>query len=147
MPQQFIIGDDEAELDLPVGSRSFLDRLNDQVRKDKNDLRWMLQKTTKTFCDMENVHVCNIGISIIHGKELITQTISVPSRTQKISQWNKCSTFLQNWCPNKMRSLDWKKIGWENHSWKYFVFDRWWTSHQSSAYKGLRLFRFCIVSW
>ena len=28
-----------------------------------------------------------------------------------------------------------------------FVFDWWWTSHRSSAHKGLRLFRFCIVSW
>ena len=32
-PQQFIIGDDEAELELSVESRSFLDRVNDQVRK------------------------------------------------------------------------------------------------------------------
>ena len=32
-PQQFIIGDDEAELELSLGSRSFLDRVNDQVRK------------------------------------------------------------------------------------------------------------------
>ena len=33
MPQQFIIGDDEAELELSLGSRSFLDRVNGQVRK------------------------------------------------------------------------------------------------------------------
>ena len=33
MPQQFIIGDDEAELELSLGSRSFLDRVNDQVRE------------------------------------------------------------------------------------------------------------------
>ena len=32
-PQQFIIGDDETELELSLGSRSFLDRVNDQVRK------------------------------------------------------------------------------------------------------------------
>ena len=32
-PQQFIIGGDETELDLSLGSRSFLDRMNDQVRK------------------------------------------------------------------------------------------------------------------
>ena len=32
-PQQFIIGDDEAELELSLGSRSFLNRMNDQVRK------------------------------------------------------------------------------------------------------------------
>ena len=27
------------------------------------------------------------------------------------------------------------------------VFDWWWTSHQSSAHKSLRIFRFCIVYW
>ena len=32
-PQQFIIGDDETELDLSLGSRLFLERVNDQVRK------------------------------------------------------------------------------------------------------------------
>ena len=32
-PQQFIIGDDETELELSLGSRSFLNRVNDQVRK------------------------------------------------------------------------------------------------------------------
>ena len=32
-PQQFIIGDDETELELSLGSRSFWDRVNDQVRK------------------------------------------------------------------------------------------------------------------
>ena len=31
--QQFIIGDDETELVFSLGSRSFLDRMNDQVRK------------------------------------------------------------------------------------------------------------------
>ena len=34
-PQQFIIVDDEAELELSLGSRSFLDRVNDQVRQNK----------------------------------------------------------------------------------------------------------------
>ena len=31
--QQFVIGDDETESDLSLGSRSFLHRVNDQVRK------------------------------------------------------------------------------------------------------------------
>ena len=31
--QQFVIGDDETESDLSLGSRSFLDRVNDLVRK------------------------------------------------------------------------------------------------------------------
>ena len=37
-PQQFIIGNDETELELSVESRSFVNRVNDEVRKDKNDL-------------------------------------------------------------------------------------------------------------
>ena len=32
-PQQFTIGNDETELELSVESRSFLSRMNDQVRK------------------------------------------------------------------------------------------------------------------
>ena len=32
-PQQFVIGNDEAELELSAESRSFLNRVNDQVRK------------------------------------------------------------------------------------------------------------------
>ena len=32
-PQQFVIGNDEAEFDLSVESRSFVNRVNDQVRK------------------------------------------------------------------------------------------------------------------
>ena len=31
--QQFVIGNDEAELELSVESRSFVNRVNDQVRK------------------------------------------------------------------------------------------------------------------
>ena len=32
-PQQFVIGNDEAELELSVESRSFVNRVSDQVRK------------------------------------------------------------------------------------------------------------------
>ena len=69
--QQFIIGDDETELDLSLGSRSFLDRVNDQVRKKtKTIFDECYRKRRKAFYDMVNVHVCNIGISSIHVKQL-----------------------------------------------------------------------------
>ena len=58
--QQFVIGNDETESELSLGSRSFLKRVNDQVR----ERRWW-----KTFCDKENVHVFYIGIICTHGKE------------------------------------------------------------------------------
>ena len=38
-------------------------------------------------------------------------------------------------------------IDWENHSWKYLSLVGEERIYQSSAHKGLRLFRFCIVSW
>ena len=83
-PQQFIIGNDEAESELSVESRSFLSRVNDQVRKRQKNSN-ITENEDKTFYDMGNVHVCNIGLCSIHGKELHEQTIVIPSRIQKIS--------------------------------------------------------------
>ena len=71
-PQQFFIGNDEAELELSVESRSFVNRVNDQVRKDRKGFR-MLQKMEKTFFDLGNVYGCDNGISSTHGKELPDQ--------------------------------------------------------------------------
>ena len=66
MPQQFIIGDHEAELELSLGSRSFLDKVNDQVRKrQKRPSMNVTENDEKAFCDVENVHVCNIGKSAV----------------------------------------------------------------------------------
>ena len=45
-PQQFVIGNDEAELELSVESRSFVNRVNDQVAK-KTEKNLMLQKKEK----------------------------------------------------------------------------------------------------
>ena len=109
-PQQFTIGDDETELELTVESRSFVNRVNDQVRKEtKTIFDDYCRKRRKAFYDIGNVHVCNNGISSIHGKEL-PEHLSFRSRIQKTSHWNKCSTYLQDWCLNKMRSLDWRKL-------------------------------------
>ena len=67
--QQFIIGDDETESELSLGS--FLKRVNDQVRKRQK--RMNVTENDEKFYDMGNVHVCNIGVSSIHAKELLGQ--------------------------------------------------------------------------
>ena len=72
-PQQFVIGNDEAELQSSVESRSFVNRVNDQVRKRQKRIVKCYRKCRKTFYDLGNVHVCNNGISSIHGKELPAQ--------------------------------------------------------------------------
>ena len=70
----------------------------------------MLRKTTK------NILWYGECSCLQHCKHLyswwrITQTIGIPWKIQKISQWNRCSTYLRNWCPNnQMRSMEWKQL-------------------------------------
>ena len=62
------------ETEMSVESRSFLNRMNDQVRKrQKRSSMNVTENEEKTFYDMENDHVCNNGISSIHEKELPEQ--------------------------------------------------------------------------
>ena len=72
-PQQFVIGNDEAELELSVESRSFVNRVNDQVRKRQKRISNVAGRWRRTFYDLGNVYDCNNGIGSIHGKELLEQ--------------------------------------------------------------------------
>ena len=104
----------------------------------------MLQKTAKNILWYGECS-CLQHCKHLYSCERITQTFGSPSRIQKISQWNKCSTYLRNWCLNKMRSMEWNN--WFGKLFmEVFFFDWWWTSHQSSAHESLCIFRFCIVS-
>ena len=67
-PQQFVIGNDEA-----VESRSFMNRVNDQMQERQKKGFECYRKWRKTFYDLANVHGCNNRISNIHGKELPEQ--------------------------------------------------------------------------
>ena len=69
-PQQFVIGNDEAELELSVESRSFVNRVNDQVRKRQKRISNVTGDGEKTFYIFM---ACNNGISSVQGKELPEQ--------------------------------------------------------------------------
>ena len=57
-PQQFVIGNDETESDLSLGSRPFLGRVNDQVgKRQKTIFDECYRRQRRTFCDMVNVYV------------------------------------------------------------------------------------------
>ena len=60
-PQQFVIGNDEAELELSVESRSFVNRVNNQVRKKTETKFKCYRRWRRTFYDLGNVHDCNNG--------------------------------------------------------------------------------------
>ena len=66
----------------------------------------------------------------------IEQTIGIPLEIQKISQWNRCSTYLRNCYPNnQMRYMEWKQLTGKLFM-EVFVFHWWWTCHQSLAHKS-----------
>ena len=62
--------------------------MNDQCAKKTETNIKCYRRWRETFHDLEDVHVCNNGISSIHGKEL-TWTIVIPSRIQKTSHWKQ----------------------------------------------------------
>ena len=76
---RFIVENDEtnsyaeAESELSLGSRSFLHRVNDQVRRGKTILKRCNKRQRQTFCNMVNVYVFNIASICIHGEELLRQ--------------------------------------------------------------------------
>ena len=64
--QNFIMGNDETELELSVESRPFVNQVNDQVRKNRKEFP-TLQEKEKNILFLVNVYGCNDGISSIHG--------------------------------------------------------------------------------
>ena len=73
-PQQFIIGDDEAEFELSLGPRSFLDRVNDQVRKRQKRSSINVKENHEKHSVIWGMFMSvTFGIICIHGKELLTQ--------------------------------------------------------------------------
>ena len=64
--QNFIMGSDTTELELSVESKSFVNRVNDQVRKRQKKFQ-RCRRRRRTFYYLENVYCCDDGISNIHG--------------------------------------------------------------------------------
>ena len=111
------LGDDETELDLSLGSRSFLNRVNDQLRKrQKRSQMNVTEDSEKTFCDMENVHVFNIGIICFHGKELLRQLALHQEYTKDL-------TMKQMFDIGRVEIYGVNTIDWRRFFMEVFVFD------------------------
>ena len=72
---QFVIEDDETESELSSGSRSFLHRVNDQVRKRQNQSSKDATEDSEEHSVIGNVYVFNIASICIHGEELLRQLV------------------------------------------------------------------------
>ena len=150
---RFIIENDgtnsyaEAESELSSGSRSFLHRVNDQVRKrqkqslkdatkgsDKHSVIWWMFISSTLQASVFMVKNCSDNWHSIRNTEDLTLKQmfdifwEIDIRTIRWDQWSE-----NNYLGRLFMEV--------------FVFDWWWTSHQSLAHNGLRILRFCIVSW
>ena len=69
----------------------------------------MWQKTTKKIFDMEIVHVCNIGISSIHGNELLGQS-SFHHEYKRSHIETKCFDLSTRLVSAKDEISEWKQL-------------------------------------
>ena len=116
--QQFVIGDDETESGMSLGSRSFLNRVNDQVRKrrkrssrsvtedsEKHSVIWgMFMSSTLESSVFMVKNYSDIWHSIKNTKDLTMNQMFDVSAKLVSEQDEICGV---------------KTIVWENSSWKY----------------------------
>ena len=76
------------------------------------------KRQRQTFCDMENVYVFYIA-SFCYSWRRISQTTGIPSKIQKISQWNRCSTSEKLITEQSDEIYGISTINWEDFSWKH----------------------------
>ena len=117
-PQQFIIGNDETESELSMGSRSFLNRVNDQVRK-----RHKRSSMNVTENDEKHSMIWGMFMSVtlesavFMGKDYLDNCHSITNTEDlTLKQMFDMSARLVSG-QGEISGVE--TIGWENHSWKY----------------------------
>ena len=115
-PQNFAMGNDEADLELSVESRSFVNQVNDQVRKrqknsnvredgEKHSMIWgMFMTVTMESAVFMGKNYLNNRNSIVNTADLTLKKMFDIS-TRLVSEQDEISGL--------------ETIGWEKHSWKY----------------------------
>ena len=116
-PQQFIIGNDEAELELSVESRSFVKRVNDQVRKRQKRISSFTEDGEKHSMIWGMFMTVTMESAVLMGNNHQSTCHSIANETDlTLKQMFDISTRLVSE-QDEISGLE--TIGWENHSWKY----------------------------
>ena len=116
-PQQFVIGNDEAELELSVESRSFVNRVNDQVRKRQKRITNVTENGEKHSMIWEMFMTVTMESAVFMEKTFQNNRNSIANTTDlTLKQMFDISTRLVSE-QNEISGLE--TNGWENHSWKY----------------------------
>ena len=116
-PQQFVIGNDETELELSVESRSFVNRVNDQVRKRQKRIPNVTEDGEKHSMIWVMFMTVTMESAVFMGKNYLNNCQSIANtKDPTLRQKFDISTRLVSE-QDEISGLE--TIGWENHSWKY----------------------------
>ena len=117
-PQQFIIGDDETESELSLGSRSFLNRVNDQVRKrQKRSSMNVTEDGEKHSMILRIFMSVTMESAVFMGKNYLDNCHSITNTNDlTLKRMFDISARLVSE-QDEISGLE--TIGWENHSWKH----------------------------
>ena len=111
------IGNDEAELELSVESRSFVNRVNDQVRKRQTRISNVTADGVKHSIIWGMFMTVTMESVVFMGKNYLNTCQSIVNTTDlTLKQMFDISTRLVSE-QDEISGLE--TIGWENHSWKY----------------------------
>ena len=115
IPQQFVIGNDETELELSVESRSFVNRVNDQVRKRQKRISNVTGDGEEHSIIWEMFMAVTMESAICMGKNFQNNRNSIANTTDlTLKQMFDISTKLVSE-QDEISRLE--TIGWDNHSW------------------------------
>ena len=116
-PQQFVIGNDETELELSVESRSFVNRVSDKARKRQKIISNVTGDGEEHSMIRGMFMAVTMESAMLMGKNFQNNRNSIANTTDlALKQMFDISTKLVSE-QDEISGL--KTIGWENHSWKY----------------------------
>ena len=119
-PHQFVIEDDETESELSLGSRSFLHRVNDQVRKRQNhSSEDAVQDSDKHSVIWRMFMSSTLRASVFTGKNYSDNLHSIKNTGKDLTmkQMFDISEKLISEQSDDIYGV--KTINWEDSSWKY----------------------------
>ena len=118
-PQHFVIEDDEAESDLSLGSRSFLHRVNDQVRKRQKQSSMDATEDSEEHSVIWRMFMSStLQASVFMGKNYSDNCHSI--KNSKDLTMKQMFDISEKWVSEQSDEIyGVKTINWENFSWKY----------------------------
>ena len=138
----------EAESEMSLESRSFLHRVNDQVRKRQYQSSKDATKDSDKHSVLWRMFISSTWqASVCMGKNYSDNWHSIKNTEDlTMKQMFDISEKLITEQSDEIYVMN--TINWEDSSWKHlFIFGCWWRSDQSLAHTGLRIFRYCIMLW